>query len=214
MILNNTIAHKVAQHLLEIKAVVLNVQQPFTWASGIKSPIYCDNRKTLSYPQTRDFIKQSFAEIIADKFKNAEVVAGVATAGIPHGVLVADALNLPFVYVRDKAKGHGLENQIEGKLDKGQRVIVIEDLISTGGSSLKAVEALRNAGAEVVGLGAIFTYGFAKAEEAFSAKNCPFFTLSDYSYLSEKALENNYIKEEELHTLKEWRESPETWRCE
>ena len=118
MILNNTIAHKVAQHLLEIKAVVLNVEQPFTWASGIKSPIYCDNRKTLSYPQTRNFIKQSFAEIIADKFKNAEVVAGVATAGIPHGALVADALNLPFVYVRDKAKGHGLENQIEGKLEK------------------------------------------------------------------------------------------------
>lgn len=214
MILSNTIAHEIAQQLLEIKAVVLNVEQPFTWASGIKSPIYCDNRKTLSYPQTRNFIKQSFAEIIADKFKNAEVVAGVATAGIPHGALVADALNLPFVYVRDKAKGHGLENQIEGKLEKGQRVIVIEDLISTGGSSLKAVEALRNAGAEVIGLGAIFTYGFAKAEEAFNAKNCPFFTLSDYSYLSEKALEHNYIKEEDFQTLKEWRESPESWRSE
>ena len=211
MILNNSIAREVAQHLLEIKAVVLNVQQPFTWASGIKSPIYCDNRKTLSFPKVRNFIKQSFAEIIAGEFKNVEVIAGVATAGIPHGALVADALNLPFVYVRDKAKGHGLENQIEGKLEKGQRVVVIEDLISTGGSSLKAVESLRSAGAEVVGLGAIFTYDFAKAEQAFKEKNCPYFTLSDYNYLSEKALENDYIKKEELSALKEWRESPETW---
>ena len=211
MILNNSIAREVAQHLLEIKAVVLNVQQPFTWASGIKSPIYCDNRKTLSFPKVRNFIKQSFAEIIAGEFKNVEVIAGVATAGIPHGALVADALNLPFVYVRDKAKGHGLENQIEGKLEKGQRVVVIEDLISTGGSSLKAVESLRSAGAEVVGLGAIFTFDFAKAEQAFKEKNCPYFTLSDYNYLSEKALENDYIKKEELSALKEWRESPETW---
>lgn len=211
MILNNSIAREVAQHLLEIKAVVLNVQQPFTWASGIKSPIYCDNRKTLSFPKVRNFIKQSFAEIIAGEFKNVEVIAGVATAGIPHGALVADALNLPFVYVRDKAKGHGLENQIEGKLEKGQRVVVIEDLISTGGSSLKAVESLRSAGAEVIGLGAIFTYDFAKAEQAFKEKNCPYFTLSDYNYLSEKALENDYIKKEELSALKEWRESPETW---
>lgn len=211
MILNNSIAREVAQHLLEIKAVVLNVQQPFTWASGIKSPIYCDNRKTLSFPNVRNFIKQSFAEIIAGEFKNVEVIAGVATAGIPHGALVADALNLPFVYVRDKAKGHGLENQIEGKLEKGQRVVVIEDLISTGGSSLKAVESLRSAGAEVIGLGAIFTYDFAKAEQAFKEKNCPYFTLSDYNYLSEKALENDYIKKEELNALKEWRESPETW---
>lgn len=211
MILNNAIAQEVAQHLLEIKAVVLNVGQPFTWASGIKSPIYCDNRKTLSYPSVRNFIKQSFAEIIAKEFKNVEVIAGVATAGIPHGALVADALNLPFVYVRDKAKGHGLENQIEGKLEKGQRVVVIEDLISTGGSSLKAVESLRSAGAEVIGLGAIFTYAFAKAEQAFKEKNCPYFTLSDYHYLSEKALENDYIKKEELNALKEWRESPETW---
>ncbi len=211
MILNNSIAREVAQHLLEIKAVVLNVQQPFTWASGIKSPIYCDNRKTLSFPKVRNFIKQSFAEIIAGEFKNVEVIAGVATAGIPHGALVADALNLPFVYVRDKAKGHGLENQIEGKLEKGQRVVVIEDLISTGGSSLKAVESLRSAGAEVVGLGAIFTFDFAKAEQAFKEKYCPYFTLSDYNYLSEKALENDYIKKEELSALKEWRESPETW---
>lgn len=211
MILNNSIAREVAQHLLEIKAVVLNVQQPFTWASGIKSPIYCDNRKTLSFPKVRNFIKQSFAEIIAGEFKNVEVIAGVATAGIPHGALVADALNLPFVYVRDKAKGHGLENQIEGKLEKGQRVVVIEDLISTGGSSLKAVESLRSAGAEVIGLGAIFTYDFAKAEQAFKEKNCPYFTLSDYNYLSEKALENDYIKKEELSALKEWRENPETW---
>lgn len=212
MILNISIAREMAQHLLEIKAVVLNVQQPFTWASGIKSPIYCDNRKTLSYPNVRSFIKHSFAEIIADNFKNVEVIAGVATAGIPHGALVADVLNLPFVYVRDKAKGHGLENQIEGKLEKGQRVVVIEDLISTGGSSLKAVDALRTAGAEVIGLGAIFTYNFAKAEEAFKSANCPYFTLSDYNFLSEKALDNNYIQQEELAALKEWRENPDIWK--
>lgn len=212
MILNNSVAREMAQHLLEIKAVVLNVQQPFTWTSGIKSPIYCDNRKTLAFPKVRDFIKQSFADIIADEFKNVDVIAGVATAGIPHGALVADVLNLPFVYVRDKPKGHGLENQIEGKLDKGQRVVVIEDLISTGGSSLKAVDALRNAGAEVVGLGAIFTYDFAKADEAFKAANCVYFTLSDYNYLAEKALDENYITKDELNALKEWRENPSDWK--
>jgi orotate phosphoribosyltransferase len=137
---------EIAEYLLEIKAVVLSPEQPFTWASGLKSPIYCDNRKTLSYPKVRTFIKTAFADIISEEFKDADVIAGVATAGIPHGALVADVLNLPFVYVRDKPKGHGLENQIEGKLEKGQKIVVIEDLISTGGSSLKAVEALRSAG--------------------------------------------------------------------
>jgi orotate phosphoribosyltransferase len=171
MIYNNVVAREVAEYLLEIKAVILNPQEPFTWTSGIKSPIYCDNRKTLSYPKVRTYIKTAFSDIINEEFKGADVIAGVATAGIPHGALVADVLNLPFVYVRDKAKGHGLENQIEGKLEKGQKIVVIEDLISTGGSSLKAVDALTQAGGTVLGLGAIFTYGFDKADKAFQEKN-------------------------------------------
>ena len=212
MIYNNLVAREVAEYLLEIKAVVLNPSQPFTWTSGIKSPIYCDNRKTLSFPKVRTFIKTSFADIITDEFKQSGVIAGVATAGIPHGALVADVLNLPFVYVRDKPKGHGLENQIEGKLEKGQKVFVIEDLISTGGSSLKAVEALREAGAEVLGLGAIFTYGFEKSVKAFEQANCKFFTLSNYEILLDKAIEDNYIKPEEKDELINWYKDPETWR--
>jgi orotate phosphoribosyltransferase len=211
MIYNNVVAREVAEYLLEIKAVVLNPQQPFTWASGIKSPIYCDNRKTLSYPKVRTFIKTAFADILAEEFEGIEVIAGVATAGIPHGALIADVLNLPFVYVRDKPKGHGLENQIEGHLEKGQKVMVIEDLISTGGSSLKAVEALRDAGGEVVGLGAIFTYGFDKAVKAFEAANCKFFTLSNYEILLDQAVENDYVKPEEKETLIKWYVSPDTW---
>ena len=212
MIYNNKVAREVAEYLLEIKAVVLNPSQPFTWTSGIKSPIYCDNRKTLSFPKVRTFIKSSFADIISDEFEHAEVIAGVATAGIPHGALVADILNLPFVYVRDKPKGHGLENQIEGKLEKGQKVFVIEDLISTGGSSLKAVEALREAGAEVLGLGAIFTYGFEKSVKAFEQANCKFFTLSNYEILLDKAIEESYIKAEEKNELIKWYKDPEAWR--
>lgn len=211
MIYNNVVAREVAEYLLEIKAVVLSPQQPFTWASGLKSPIYCDNRKTLSYPKVRTFIKTAFAEIISEEFKDAEVIAGVATAGIPHGALVADVLNLPFVYVRDKPKGHGLENQIEGKLDKGQKVIVIEDLISTGGSSLKAVEALRAAGAEILGLGAIFTYGFEKSVKVFEEANCKFFTLSNYESLLDKAIENDYAKAEDKEELVKWYKDPEAW---
>ncbi|MCW3124722.1 MAG: orotate phosphoribosyltransferase [Bacteroidetes bacterium] len=211
MIYNNVVAREVAEYLLEIKAVVLSPQQPFTWASGLKSPIYCDNRKTLSYPKVRTFIKTAFAEIISEEFKDAEVIAGVATAGIPHGALVADVLNLPFVYVRDKPKGHGLENQIEGKLDKGQKVIVIEDLISTGGSSLKAVEALRAAGADILGLGAIFTYGFEKSVKAFEEANCKFFTLSNYESLLDKAIENDYAKAEDKDELVKWYKAPEAW---
>src|SRR5687768_13260400 len=172
MIYNNVTAREVAEYLLEIKAVVLNSKEPFTWASGLKSPIYCDNRKTLSYPKVRTYIKTAFADIISEEFKSCELIAGVATAGIPHGALVADVLNKPFVYVRDKPKAHGLGNQIEGNLDKGQKVVVIEDLISTGGSSLKAVEALRVAGADVLGLGAIFTYGFEKSVKAFEQAGC------------------------------------------
>ena len=214
MIYNNKVAREVAEYLLEIKAVVLNPSQPFTWTSGIKSPIYCDNRKTLSFPKVRTFIKSSFADIISDEFEHVEVIAGVATAGIPHGALVADILNLPFVYVRDKPKGHGLENQIEGKLEKGQKVFVIEDLISTGGSSIKAVDALREAGAEVLGLGAIFTYGFEKSVKAFEQANCKFFTLSNYEILLDKAIEENYIKQEEKSELMEWYKDPEAWRKE
>jgi orotate phosphoribosyltransferase len=212
MIYNNIVAREVAESLLQIKAVVLNPSQPFTWASGIKSPIYCDNRKTLSFPKVRTFIKTSFADILTDEFKHADVIAGVATAGIPHGALVADVLNLPFIYVRDKPKGHGLGNQIEGKLEKGQKVFLIEDLISTGGSSLKAVQALREAGAEVIGLGAIFTYGFEKSVKAFEQANCKFFTLSNYEILLDKAIEDNYVKPEEREELIKWYRDPEAWR--
>ncbi len=211
MIYNNVVAREVAEYLLEIKAVVLSPDQPFTWASGLKSPIYCDNRKTLSYPRVRTFIKTAFAEIISEEFKGVEVIAGVATAGIPHGALVADVLNLPFVYVRDKPKGHGLENQIEGKLEQGQKVVLIEDLISTGGSSLKAVEALRAAGADVMGLGAIFTYGFDKSVVAFEEAKCKFFTLSNYESLLDKAVENDYVKASDKDELVKWYKAPEAW---
>lgn len=211
MIYNNVIAREVAEYLLEIKAVVLQPDNPFTWASGLKSPIYCDNRKTLSFTKVRTYIKSSFADIISEDFKNCDVIAGVATAGIPHGVLVADVLNKPFVYVRDKAKGHGLENMIEGKIEKGQKVLVIEDLISTGGSSLKAVDALRNAGAEVLGLGAIFTYGFQKSVTAFETAKCKFFTLSDYPTLLEVAEKQDYIKAKDKDTLLNWYKNPEGW---
>ncbi len=212
MIYNNVIAREVAEYLLEIKAVVLKPEDPFTWASGLKSPIYCDNRKTLSYAKVRTYIKTAFADTIAEEFKDCDVIAGVATAGIPHGALVADVLNKPFVYVRDKAKAHGMENLIEGKLDKGQKVVVIEDLISTGGSSLKSVHALRDAGAEVLGLGAIFTYGFGKSVTAFEEAKCRFFTLSDYPTLLEVAIKQDYIKPEEKETLLEWYKNPEGWR--
>lgn len=211
MIYNNVIAREVAEYLLEIRAVVLKPNEPFTWASGLKSPIYCDNRKTLSYPKVRSYIKSSFADTISEEIKNAEVIAGVATAGIPHGALVADVLNKPFVYVRDKPKAHGMANQIEGKLDAGQKVVVIEDLISTGGSSLKAVEALRQAGAEVVALGAVFTYGFDTSIAAFEQAKCRFFTLSDYPTLLEVAARLDYIKPNEIDTLTEWYKHPEAW---
>lgn len=211
MIYNNVIAREVAEYLLEIKAVVLKPDEPFTWASGLKSPIYCDNRKTLSYPKVRSYIKTAFADTLAEEFGECEVIAGVATAGIPHGVLVADVLNKPFVYVRDKAKAHGMENLIEGKLEKNQKVVLIEDLISTGGSSLKAVEALRSAGAHVLGLGAIFTYAFPKSVSAFEQAKCKFFTLSDYPTLLDVALKNDYIKKQEKVALLNWYQNPEQW---
>lgn len=208
-----TIAQEVAEKLLQINAVKLSPQNPFTWASGIKSPIYCDNRITLYYPSVRDRIIDAFVAKSA-QFGDFDMVAGVATAGIPHGALIADRLKKPFIYIREKAKSHGRQNQIEGMPHgdtEGLKVLVIEDLISTGGSSLKAVEAVREVGMEVVGVLAIFTYGFEKAVSMFKEANCPFDTLSNYDILIAQAIENQYIKSEEMETLKAWRLSPETW---
>ena len=208
-----TIAQEVAENLLQINAVKLSPQNPFTWASGIKSPIYCDNRITLYYPSVRDRIIDAFVEK-SNQFGEFDVVAGVATAGIPHGALIADRLKKPFIYIREKAKSHGRQNQIEGMPHgdtAGLKVLVIEDLISTGGSSLKAVETVREAGMEVVGVLAIFTYGFEKADRMFKDANCPFDTLSNYDILIAQAIENQYIKQEEMETLQAWRLSPETW---
>ena len=201
---------EVARNLLEIKAIKLSPSNPFTWASGIQSPIYCDNRVALSYPVVRTFIKQCLAEK-SKVFGNFDVVAGVATAGIPHGALLADALEKPFIYVRSSAKDHGRRNLIEGELQAGQRVLVIEDLISTGGSCLIAVEALQEAQAEVVGVLAIFQYGFEKANRAFAEKNVPFQTLTDYNALILEAIKMGYISDSDLSTLQQWRENPEGW---
>jgi orotate phosphoribosyltransferase len=212
MILNEDKALKVAEFLLQIKAVKLNPKDPFTWASGIKSPIYCDNRVTLSYPQIRTFIRQAFAEAILESFGKPDVIAGVATGGIAQGALVAEELGLPFIYVRSSAKGHGMGNLIEGYFEKGQRVVVIEDLISTGGSSLKAVEALRGAGLEVKGLLAIFSYGFDVATQNFNEAHCPYITLSNYDILLQKALSDNVLSEADLSSLQAWRTNPKEWK--
>ena len=211
MVKTPNIAGTVASYLLEIKAVKLSPHTPFTWASGWKSPIYCDNRKTLSYPKIRDYIRDAFVESIKKNVKKVDVVAGVATAGIPQGMLIAQALNLPFVYVRSSNKAHGLENKIEGVVEKGQTAIVIEDLISTGGSSLAVVDALRDAGCKVDAMFAIFTYGFPVADEHFEQKQCKLFTLSNYNVLVSKALHEGYIKESNLESLQKWREAPEKW---
>jgi len=208
---SHNIAETIASHLLEIKAVKLDPYTPFTWASGWKSPIYCDNRKTLSYPEIRDFIRDAFVHSIKKNVENVDIVASVATAGIPQGVLIAQELNLPFVYVRSSNKTHGLENKIEGVVEKGQSAIVIEDLISTGGSSLAVVDALRDAGCLVKAMFAIFTYGFPVADEHFQQKQCPMFTLSNYNILIKKALDGEYIKESDVASLQEWRKSPEQW---
>ncbi|WP_282777818.1 orotate phosphoribosyltransferase [Phaeodactylibacter xiamenensis] len=204
------LAAEVAHRLLQINAIKLSPQKPFTWASGMQSPIYCDNRTALSFPEVRRFIIKGFAQASAI-FQPFNVVAGVATAGIPHGALLAEELGLPFVYVRSKAKSHGRQNQIEGVLPEGARVLVIEDLISTGGSALKAVEALREANADVVGVMAIFSYGFDKARTAFEAAGTSFATLSTYDALLKAAAEAEYIAPEEMDTLEAWRKSPETW---
>jgi len=211
MKLNNESALKVAEFLLQIKAIKLEVANPFTWASGLKSPIYCDNRKTLSYPKIRTYIRQQFVRIINEEFDVPEVIAGVATGGIAIGALVAQDMGLPFVYVRQSEKNHGLENVIEGVVEPGQSVVIIEDLISTGGSSLKALEALRKAGCEVKGMAAIFTYGFQVAEEAFKKARCPVIALSNYECLIQQAAKSGFVEEKDLITLAKWRENPGKW---
>lgn len=211
-IINKKTASEVASKLLEIKAIRLQPEQPFTWASGWKSPIYCDNRLSLSYPEVRTFIKAKLTEAVKEKFPSAEAIAGVATAGIPQGALLADALDLPFLYVRSKPKGHGMENMIEGKISPGQKVVVVEDLVSTGGSSLKAVQDLKAAGFEVLGMVAIFTYGFDVAAKNFEEAGIPLICLSDYSAMLPQALANDYIDDSTLASLVEWRKDPSSWK--
>jgi orotate phosphoribosyltransferase len=201
----------VAEKLLQINAVKLNPQNPFTWASGWKSPIYCDNRKILSFPHVRDFIKSEMTNAIFTEFPEGDVIAGVATAGIPHAALVADLLNLPMVYVRAKPKEHGLGNQIEGVLSDQAKVVLIEDLISTGKSSMEAVEAIQHTGATVIGVCSVFNYGFPQAEELFRNAGIPTFSLSNYNALLEYALQEKKITDEELATLQTWRENPANW---
>ncbi len=207
----NTLETQIAEKLLSIKAVKLQPNRPFTWASGWLSPIYCDNRKTLSHPELRKTIKKELAQLVKEKYPNVEVIAGVATGAIAQGAMVADELNLPFVYVRSSPKDHGLENLVEGDLQEGQKVVVIEDLISTGKSSLKAVDALRNCGADVLGMVANFSYLFAKASESFAEKNVELTTLSNYDAVLQAALKINYISEENLQTLAAWRKDPANW---
>jgi orotate phosphoribosyltransferase len=202
---------KVAEFLLQIKAVKLQPANPFTWASGWKSPIYCDNRKTLSYPHIRTFIRQEFVSLITNEFGKPDAIAGVATGGIAIGALVAQELGIPFVYVRSGSKGHGLQNQIEGVLDPSQSVVIIEDLVSTGKSSLQAAEAIKAVGSEIKGMAAIFTYGFKVAEDAFNEHKIKLRTLTDYETLIKQALKSDYISENAVETLQNWRETPETW---
>lgn len=202
----------IASNLLQINAIKLNPANPFTWASGWKSPIYCDNRKTLSYPDVRNAICNSFVDLIKKKYSDADVIAGVATGAIAHGMLVADRLNLPFIYVRSAPKSHGLSNQIEGEYAPGQKIVVIEDLISTGQSSLAAVSALKSAGCNVLGLLAIFTYQFRQATDNFRNANTTFETLLNYSELIDTAIEIGYVNSNQLQLLNSWRDDPENWR--
>jgi len=203
---------KIADNLLRIKAVQINPETPYEWASGWKSPIYCDNRKTLSYPDVRSFIRDEFVKTIDKNMSKPDVIAGVATGGIGIGALVAEKMNLPFVYIRSSAKKHGMQNMIEGVLTKGQKVVVIEDLVSTGKSSLLAVDAIREAGGEIIGMSAIFTYGFEKAEKAFKDANCELYTLTNYSTLIDRAIAEKYIDKKNLETLTQWRLMPDKWR--
>ncbi len=206
------ISAKVAEFLLKINAVQLQPENPFTWASGWRSPIYCDNRKILGYPEARSFIRDAFVELIHNSNTKPDVIAGVATGGIAIGALVAQEMNLPFCYVRSSAKAHGLNNTIEGNLKSDETVFVIEDLISSGMSSLKAVEDIRKHGNTVVSLGAIFTYGFDKASNNFKSANCEYHTLTNYNQLIEIAVSKNYISSNEIGNLKEWRENPSIWK--
>ncbi|WP_430400888.1 orotate phosphoribosyltransferase [Flavobacterium sp.] len=214
MVFNNNTAEQTAELLLQINAIKLNPKNPFTWASGWKSPIYCDNRIILSFPEVRNYIREEFSKNIEEKFGTPDVIAGVATGAIGIGILVAEAMGLPFVYVRPEAKKHGRQNQVEGFLQKGQSVVVVEDLISTGGSSLQAVEALRNEGAVVKGMAAIFTYGFDVSVEKIKEANLDVYTLSNYDNLLKQAVHKQYINDTEFDALKEWRLSPSTWNVE
>ncbi len=211
MLFNDRTAIDFAGKLLKIGSIKLSPDQPFTWASGWRSPIYCDNRLTLSFPDVRNWIKNTLANEISANLSDADIIAGVATAGIPHGVLIADVLNKPFIYVRSEAKKHGLSNQIEGKLEAGKKVVVIEDLLSTGGSSLNAVHAIREAGGVVTGLAALFTYGFDVAQQAFDEAKCKFYTISDYPSLIQYATENNLIDLSTKALLEDWRKNPAEW---
>ncbi|MCR8634931.1 orotate phosphoribosyltransferase [Paenibacillus radicis (ex Xue et al. 2023)] len=206
--INPQLSEKVASALLQIQAVALRPQQPFTWTSGLKSPIYCDNRLTISYPEIRDLIAEGFVSLIRDNFPEAEVIAGAATGGIPHAAWVAQKLNLPMVYVRDKAKGHGKENLIEGAIQPGQKTVVIEDLISTGGSSLKVAQAVNDVGAKTLSVLGIFSYQFEKAAAAFNEAGVPFETLTNYSVLLDVALKQGSIQQQDLQALQAWRLNP------
>ncbi len=207
-------AIKIADFLMQIKAIKVSVAEPFTWASGLKSPIYCDNRVSLSHPKIRTYIRQQLAKAVEDHFGKPDVIAGVATGAIAQGALVAEALGLPFVYVRSAPKGHGLGNLVEGEVKPGQSVIVIEDLVSTGSSSLKAVDALREAGCEVKGMVAIFSYGFKTATDNFKKHKCRLVTLSNYETVIQQAIQHNYVTDKDLKTLKAWRDHPEDWSKE
>ena len=212
MVLNKDTAQKTAELLLQINAIKLEPENHFTWASGWKSPIYCDNRIILSYPTIRNYVREELGKQVETLYGKPDIIAGVATGAIGIGILVAEYLGLPFIYVRPEAKSHGRKNQVEGQLESGQNVVVIEDLISTGKSSLNAVDALESAGANVKGMLAIFTYGFEVATQNFTKKNIDLHTLSDYSHLTERAAESGYIKEKELNTLMAWRENPSEWK--
>jgi orotate phosphoribosyltransferase len=211
MIYNKDTAEQLADFLLQIKAIKLEPAKPFQWASGWMSPIYCDNRLTLSFPKVRTFIRQEMSKAVVEKFEKPDVIAGVATGGIAHGALVAQEIGIPFVYVRSASKGHGLENLIEGKIDRGQTVVVVEDLVSTGQSSIKAVQSLREAGAQVKGLISIFDYGFDHSKALFEKEKCPYFSLSNYDTLLVRALANKYVNKKDEELLKSWRSKPESW---